>query len=150
MCPVAIPTRCGSSSYVSYSTCPSGATSWVLSPVGRADGGKRWSCGFQCLTETAVAEEDSLNKIFTFDGCVVLLFSGLFVSMDESVAQSHEQMGSCVRFIKQNNIPSELGVELKDFFSMDMNQKCSLSLADQNLVYRNLPLSIQVEVSCYY
>lgn len=72
--------------------------------------------------------------------------SGLFVSMDETVAESHEQMGSCVRFIKQNKLPPELGTELKDFFSMDMNQKCSLSLADQDLVYRNLPLSIQVEV----
>jgi len=74
------------------------------------------------------------------------------VSVDETVAESHDMMNTCVRFIKQNNLPVELATELKNFFSMDVMQKGSLSLADQNLVYRSLPLSLQVQVgmpSCH-
>ena len=69
------------------------------------------------------------------------------MSVDETIAESHDMMSSCVRFIKQNNIPPELGEELKNFFSINVLQKGTLSLADQNLVYRNLPLSLQVQVS---
>lgn len=56
-------------------------------------------------------------------------------------------MGVCVNFINQNNIPPDIADELVTFFNMDVIQKGSLTLKDQNVVYRNLPLSIQVQVS---
>jgi len=67
--------------------------------------------------------------------------------MDETIAESHDMMSACIRYIKEENIPADLAGELKNFFSMDVIQKGSLSLADQNLVYRSLPLSLQVQVS---
>lgn len=67
--------------------------------------------------------------------------------MDEKIAESHKQMSSCEEFIKQNNVTPEMGQELRNFFSLEVNQKSSLSLAEQNRVYRNLPQSIQVQVS---
>ena len=67
--------------------------------------------------------------------------------MDETIAESHDMMSGCIRYIKQNDIPPDLAGELKNFFSMDVIQKGSLSLADQNLVYRSLPLSLQVQVT---
>jgi len=70
--------------------------------------------------------------------------------MDETVAESHDMMSTCVRYIKENNVPYELANELKNFFSTNVIQKESLSLADQNLVYRNLPLSLQVQVRNAY
>jgi len=72
--------------------------------------------------------------------------AGLFVSLDERVAEAHDLMNTCVRFIKQNEIPSELAEELKHFYSMDVLQLGAISLKDQNLVYRSLPLSLQVQV----
>jgi len=66
--------------------------------------------------------------------------------VDETIAESHDLMNTCVRFIKQNDIPPELAEELKNFFTLDVLQKGTLSLADQNQVYRNLPLSLQVQV----
>jgi len=67
--------------------------------------------------------------------------------MDETVAKSHDKMNTCVRFIKRNNLPPDLAEELKRYYSKDVVQKESLSLYDQNLVYRSLPLSLQVQVS---
>ena len=69
------------------------------------------------------------------------------MSVDESVAESHDMMSTCVRFIKQNDIAPHIAAELKNFFSMDVLQKGTISLTDQNLVYRSLPLSLQVQVS---
>ena len=80
------------------------------------------------------------------------LSTGLFVSVDETVAESHDLMASCVRFVKENKVSPQLGAELKKFFSIDVIQNGSITLADQNLVYRSLPLSLQVRViiSQYY
>ena len=66
--------------------------------------------------------------------------------MDETIAESHDMMSACTKYIKQNKIPPDLAIELKNFFSMDVIQKGGLSLADQNLVYRSLPTSLQVQV----
>ena len=72
------------------------------------------------------------------------------MSVDETIAQSHEMMTTCLRFIKQNSISPDLAEELMDFYGMDVLHKGTISLNDQNLVYRNLPLSLQVQVSIHH
>ncbi|GAB5032884.1 potassium channel skor-like [Nannochloropsis oceanica] len=73
--------------------------------------------------------------------------SGLCVTADESIAQSHELMTAVSRFIQHNPMPPGVSEELKSYFNVNAQQKTQLSLTEQTEIYRNLPLSLQVEAA---
>ena len=73
--------------------------------------------------------------------------SGLFIAADESIAASHQLMTTVVRFIQHNRMSQEAGDEIKTFFNLTGTQKTDLTLNEQNEIYGNLPLSLQVQVA---
>ncbi|TFJ86293.1 hypothetical protein NSK_002501 [Nannochloropsis salina CCMP1776] len=73
--------------------------------------------------------------------------SGLCVTADESIAQSHELMTAVSRFIQHNPMPPGVSEELKGYFNINAQQKTQLSLTEQTQIYHSLPLSLQVEAA---
>lgn len=48
---------------------------------------------------------------------------------------------------RHKKLPEGIGKEVKGFFSLHAHEKTSLSLVEQNKVYRSLPQPIQVQVN---
>ena len=56
-------------------------------------------------------------------------------------------MTAVTRFIQHNPMPPGVSEELKSYFNINAQAKTQLSLTEQNEIYRNLPLSLQVEAA---
>jgi hypothetical protein len=62
--------------------------------------------------------------------------------------RSHETLKAVSHFIQHNPLPPGVASELRAYFNVNaQQQRASLSLAEQKDIYRNLPLSLQVEVA---
>lgn len=92
--------------------------------------------------------------IFTMVLCAVNLsawaylmgsISGLCVTDDESIAESHKLMADVTHFIQHEKVPPSVSEELKNYFNVNaQQQRATLSLAEQKEIYRALPLALQV------
>lgn len=98
--------------------------------------------------------------IFTMVLCAVNLsawaylmgsISGLCVTDDEAIAESHKLMADVTHFITHERVPPSVCEELKSYFNVNaQQQRATLSLAEQKDIYRALPLALQVRATTHW